>query len=59
MKLKNSSCDWTEKLKLQWNLKSQVAMKLKNSNCNEPKKNQILMKLKNWNCDKIQKLNLW
>ena len=43
-------------------LKSQIVMKLKNSNCDETQKNQIVMKLrisnydefKNSNCDETQ-----
>ena len=46
--------------------KTQVVMKLKNSICNETKKNsngdktqtQIVTKVKNSNCDKTQKLKL-
>ena len=33
-------------------------MKVKNSNCDETKKNQVLMKLKKSNNDKTQKLKL-
>ena len=32
--------------------------KLKNSNCDTPKKTQIVTKLKNLNCGKTQKLKL-
>ena len=35
MKLKNSNCDKTQKLKLWWNSKTKIVMKLKNSNCDE------------------------
>ena len=46
------------------NLKTQIVMKPKNSNCDETQKNEYLMKLKNQivrkrknsNCDKTQKL---
>ena len=49
MKLKNSNCDKSEKLRLWWNSKS---------NCDE------IQKLEWWqnsnsNCDKTQKLELW
>ena len=75
MKLKYSNCDETQKLKLWWNStqivmklknsncgetqKTQIAMKLKNSDWDET---QIVRKLKNLNIDKTQivaKLNLW
>ena len=34
--------------------KTQITMKLKNSNCDKTKKTQIVTKLKNSNCDKSQ-----
>ena len=37
------------------NLKTQIVMKMKNSNCNETK-NSIVMKFKNTHCDETQKL---
>ena len=54
-KLKNSNCDET--------LKTQIVMKLKNTNGYKPQKlkwgqnskTQILTKLKNLNCDKPKK----
>ena len=49
IKLKNSIFEQTKK--------TQIVMKLKNSNC-EKKKNQIVMKLINLNGDKTQKLKL-
>ena len=60
-----SNCDENQKLKLWWNSKTQIVMKLKNLNCDETKKlklwqklkNSILTKFKLWqnsNCDKIQ-----
>ena len=62
MKLKNSNCDQTKKLKLWHHSKTQIVIKLKNSmvtklkksNCDKPKKNST--------CDKTQlvtKLKLW
>ena len=56
MKLKKSNCDDTEKLKLQWHSKTQIVMKLKNSNFEKTKKSQIMMKLKNSNCEVTEKL---
>ena len=38
MKLKDSNCDETPKLKLRLNLKMQIAMKLKNQNCDKTQK---------------------
>ena len=55
-KLKKSNCDETQKLKLcqklklWWNLTTQIGMK---------QKTQMLTKLTNSNCDKTQKLKLW
>ena len=53
MKPKNSNCDETQKLKLWWNSKTQIVMKLKNS------KPHIVMKLKNSNGNKIKIFKLW
>ena len=58
VKLKNSNsdkiqilnCDETQKLKLWWNSKTQVMMKLKNSNCDETPKTKTKMTLKNLSC---------
>ena len=50
MKLKNSNYDETKKIKLWWNSKTQIVIKLKTP---------IVLKLKNSNCDEIQKLKLW
>ena len=35
MKFKNPNCDETQKVKLRLNLRTQIVMKLKNSNCEE------------------------
>ena len=68
MKLKNSNCYKTQKLKLWWNSETQIVLKLKNTKCDKTKKNQIVTKLKNLtvtklkktnNFDKTQKLWLW
>ena len=61
------NCDVTQQLKLWWNSKSQMVMKLKNSNRDEAQKlklwwnwnNKIVMKLKNSNCVETEKLILW
>ena len=50
MKLKNFSCDETEKFKLWLNSKTEIVMK---------HKNEIVMKPNNWNCDETQKIKLW
>ena len=55
MKLKNSNCDETKKLKWGQNSKTQMLTNVKNSNGD---KTQIVMKLKNSNCDETQKLKL-
>ena len=73
--LKKTISQKTQKLKLRWNSKPQMLMKLKNSNCDLTQKlklwtnskTQILTKLWNSNCDKTQnwngyktqKLKLW
>ena len=44
----NSNCNEAQKLKLWWISKTQIGIKLKNSNCYETTKNS--------NCDKTQKL---
>ena len=49
MKLNKSNCDVTQKIKLWWNSKTQIVIKLK-------KKTQIVIKLKNLICDETQKL---
>ena len=57
----------TQKLHFWWNSKTQVVMKLKNSNCDETQKlklwwnskTHIVIKLNNSNCDKTQKHKLW
>ena len=49
MQFKNLNCDKVQKLKLWYNSKTQIVIKL-NSNCDETKKNS--------NCDKT-KLKLW
>ena len=75
VKLKNSNCDKTQKLKLWWNSKTQIVINLKISNCEETQKliglqNSKLKlwvnsktkngtKLKKSNFDKTQKLKLW
>ena len=75
MKLKNSNCDetnklkawWnlkthcdkTQKLKLWWNLKIQIVMKLKNSGCDKNSKTLIVTKLKNSKWRKTQKIKSW
>ena len=66
MNLKNSKFDETQKLKLWWNSKIQIVMKLKKINCDELKtqmwwksKTSILMKLKKSNCDETEKLKVW
>ena len=53
MKLKNSNRDETQ---IGMKLKTQMVMKLKNSNCDET---QIVIKLKNSKCDETEKLKLW
>ena len=66
-KTQNTNCDKTEKLKLRQNLKTQIATKLKNPNCERKKKPIILTKLKKnqtyktkrkLNCGKTQELKL-
>ena len=65
----NSNYDKTQKLKLQYNLKSQIVTKLKNPNCenflknncntDKTRKNQAVIKLKKkLNCGKTQVLKL-
>ena len=51
MKLNNSNFDETQKLKLWWNLKTQIVMKLKNSNL----KTQIVTKLELWQISLIKR----
>ena len=57
MKLRNSICDETQKLKLYWNLKTQIVTKLKNSNFDETK-NSNVDETKNSYRDETQKLKL-
>ena len=61
MKLKTSNCDQTQKLKLWWNLKTQIVTKLKfgQTKFHRKTQTQIVMKLKNSKCDETQKLELW
>ena len=54
VKLENSNCDETQKLKWGWNSESQTVNKLKNSNCDEPQNLKIVRKPKNSNSDKTQ-----
>ena len=70
---KKSNCDETQKLKIWWNSKTKIVMKLKNSSCDETKnsncnetqksklwgnsKTEIVRKLRNWNGEKIQNSN--
>ena len=59
MKLKNSNCDETQKLKLRWNLKTQIVMKLKLSWNSKTQiatisKTPIAMKLKKSNFDETK-----
>ena len=65
----NTNCDETQKLKLRWNSKAQIVIKLKNLKCHKTKKK--LGQNSNWdktqnvkksNCDKTQivkKLLVW
>ena len=73
MKLKNSNCDKTQKLKLRWNSKTQIVIKLKTqiwinvkaqifmiikiSNPAKTKKLKFGWKLINSNCDKNKNSN--
>ena len=50
MKLKNSNCDESEKLKWWWKSKTVIAMKFKDSNGYQTQ---------NSKCDKTQKLKFW
>ena len=58
IKLKNTKCDKTrKKSNCEKNTKTQIVLKLKNSNCDNSK-TQIVTKLKNLNGDKTQKFKL-
>ena len=56
MKLKNSNCDETQKIKFWWNSRNQMVIKLKNINCDKTQKLKLWpnFKKKNSNCDKAK-----
>ena len=54
MKLKNSNCDKSQKLKLCGNSKNSNGDETQNSNCDVTKKKLFVMKLQISNCDETQ-----